>query len=139
MNCDFDGLDAFFGMEMGTDVNSIDVIEVEEDMASADHLLDELLDYLPADEVNGLAEANDAADHQAILAQLMTDAELQRAIVEATTVEPITVEPTTVEPIASVATLIPTVVEQEPSVATIWTITVPTPSTSNTNRNCSVD
>jgi len=177
MNCDFDGLDAFFGMEMGPDVNNIDVVEdekdmayadqlldelvdylpadevnkqseadddinnnvVEEDMASADHLLDELLDYLPADEVNGLAEANDAADHQAILAQLMTDAELQRAIVEATTVEPITVEPTTVEPITSVATLIPTVVEQEPSVATIWTITVPTPSTSNTNCNCSVD
>jgi len=164
MNCDFDGLDAFFGMEMGPDVNNINVVEDEkdmayadqlleelvgylpadevneqseadddinnnvvedeEDMASAGQLLNELLDYLPADEVNELAEANDAADlHQVILAQLMTDA----------------VEATTVEPITSDATWIPTVVEQEPSVATIWTITVPTPSTSNINCNCSVD
>lgn len=173
MNCDFDGLDALFGI-LGPDVNNTNVVEDEKDMAyadqlldglvshlpadevneqsqadddinnnvvedevdmaSAEQLLDELLDYLPADEINEQAEpeANDAADlHQAVLAQLRTDAVLQQPTVEATT---------TVEPITSDATAwIPTVVEQEPSIATIWTITVPTPSTSNINRNCSVD
>merc|ERR1712018_970318 len=65
------------------DINN-NVVEDQVDMASAEQLLDELLDYLPADEINEQAEpeANDAADlHQAVFAQLRTDAVLQQPTV----------------------------------------------------------